>query len=85
MAIATSHGSSIRRRASLYTQYATASQKTTPKKMSRFREHDQVRVEEVGERECAIGDDLSDDVADQKREPDHRTDHERGEQEHANR
>src|SRR5215213_8609272 len=37
VAIATSHGSSIRRRASLYTQYATASQKTTPKKISRLR------------------------------------------------
>src|SRR5687768_14410232 len=37
VAIATSHGSSIRRRASLYTQYPIASQKTTSRKIARFR------------------------------------------------
>src|SRR5262245_54774048 len=37
VAIATSHGSSIRRRASLNTQYAHASQNTTRKRIPRFR------------------------------------------------
>ena len=36
VAAPTSHGSSIRRRASLYTQYPTASQKTMTKKIRRF-------------------------------------------------
>src|SRR5689334_13039141 len=37
VAIPTSHGSSIRRRASLKTQYALASQNTTTKKIARLR------------------------------------------------
>jgi hypothetical protein len=35
--MASSHGSSMRRRASLYTQYADAAQKMTRKKMKTFR------------------------------------------------
>src|SRR5205823_14147888 len=40
--MATSHGSAIRRRASLYTQYTLASQNTATKKIARFRITSQV-------------------------------------------
>src|SRR5688572_14508999 len=96
VAIATSHGSSIRRRASLNTQYATASQKTARKKSPRLRTTSQlpesrksltsplvpIRREQADSRSQQ---ELPDEVAGGERETDDRQDGDEGEHDDAQR
>src|SRR3954453_18399333 len=99
VAIPTSHGSSIRRRASLNTQYATASQKTTPKNSPRLRTTIHVSESKKSRSPpkmlsfCAatrestgppgLEEQLPDEVAGGKRDADDREDHNRGKHEDA--
>src|SRR6266487_5431329 len=90
VAIPTSHGSSIRRRASLYTQNAVASQKTPTKNSVRFRITAQVPDEKKSKIPLSASstappseEDLPDDIAGGKREADDRQDDDRGDREDA--
>src|SRR5919199_3366435 len=95
VAITTSHGSSIRRRASLYTHTAIASQKTATKKIARLRMISHVPELKKLKAPSAVSssmkntftlrseEELPDQITGAEREPHHHHDHDQGDREDA--
>src|SRR5919204_7070038 len=97
VAIATSHGSSIRRRASLYTHTAIAAQNTATKKSDRFRTSVQVPELQKPNHPLPVissaiailtstlrsEEELPDEPSCDEPDPDNRDDHDHGDREHA--